>query len=208
MSSTVYELLPQLDDPEYRTFDVQDGSSVIGGQSLLSDFSPVEVSSKAWSAPRLKDRWTARQVIDPSPSQLNDYPCIALVVPVFSSRAVGALRKHLDGNGELLPLVCDTGQYYAYNVTTVADVLDRSRSQIRWRLQDRLRKVELVVADRIEHYEFDEYKLRPLSIFRIPERINEYYVTDAFATDVRSHGLRGFNLRKVWPLRPISSATI
>ena len=127
--------------------------------------------------------------------RFNDYPCVDLGIPAFSQRAVDALRDLLEPNGELLPLISDIGQYWAFNVTTVADVLDWKRSQIRWLIKPD-------AASSIERHEFFPSKLRILSIFRIPEIPHATYVTELFAARVREHGLEGFDFRKVWPLPP------
>jgi hypothetical protein len=199
VTTCVYELLPMLDTPGYHTLGLEDGCSVAHGFTLLGNFSPASVNSRTWTAQRLRDVWHTPKVLDPEPSQANDFPCISLVIPCFSSRAVSALHDLLEPNGEILPLRCDTGEYFAYNVTTVADVLDRDASVIRWLPGYSLRKIEPIIAEKIEHYEFRS-PVRDLAIFRIPENVTGWYVTAVFADRVKAHNLRGFNLRKVFPL--------
>jgi hypothetical protein len=61
---------------------------------------------------------------------LGDFPLMATHVPVFSERAVALLEQLLIENGELLPLLCEEGSYFAYNVTTVLDALDVQKSSV------------------------------------------------------------------------------
>jgi hypothetical protein len=121
-------------------------------------------------------------------------------VPTFSAKAVEALRDLLEPNGEILPLECDNGEYFAFNVTTVVPVLDRKASEIEWLAIDRLKKREGVMAEKIIHYEFHANEIEPLAIFRIPEDVTGYYVTERFFQRVEQNGLFGFDMRKVWPL--------
>lgn len=199
-ANAVYELLPMLDVPGYETFDMPNTSPVGSGDSIMADFDPRDVSTRNWQAPRLTSVWQRREVIDQLPGQVNDYPTIGLCIPLFSQRAVDALRDLLEPNGEILPVECKTGQYYAYNVTTVADVLNREMSDIDWGSWYRLKKLEPVIPDEIRYYDFYPERVAPLAIFRTPESMVTYYVTERFAERVREHDLKGFNLRKVWPL--------
>ena len=199
----VYKLLPMLDTPGYEGFGTPGGSGI-----SATEFIPKGVSTRAWQAPRLASVWGRRKVLCDKPEYLHDYPCIGFLIPALSLRAVDVLRDLLEPNGELLPLICDAGQYFAYNVTAVVDALDRDTSEIKWRAIDVLRKRELIVAEKIDHYEFRPEAVRALSIFRIPESMTGYYVTNVFADRIHDHGLRGFDLRKVWPLpRPKTGST-
>lgn len=202
IETSVFKLRPVVDTPGFKCFGIDDNSPVAHGHTLLSDFNPKDVATRNWVVPRLASVWRPRKVINSLPSQVNDYPCVGLRVPTFSARALDALRDLLEPNGEILPLESDTGQYYAYNVTTVADVLDRQASQVNWPHIYKLRKQEPVIAQDITHYVFFADRVKPLAIFRIPEDVVGYYVTDQFAQRVREHDLRGFDLRKVWPVPP------
>jgi hypothetical protein len=208
----VFELLPMLDSPDYWCFDVESGDSILGGRSLISDFYPPAESvrnERPWQVNRLSPVWTRRKVRDFHPNQTNDYPTISLRIPMFSRRAVDVLRDLLAPNGELLPLDSDAGPdaYWAYNVTTVADVLDREKSDVEWLDIDRLRlkrgePVQLIAAQNIRHYEFIREMLEPLCIFRLVEMPMYFYVTDTFTSRVAKHDLKGFNFKPVWPLPP------
>lgn len=101
----------------------------------------------------------------------------------------------------------DEGPYYAYNVLTVADVLDREASVIKWSLNSRAKKIEPVIAEEIIHHVFYADRVEPLAIFRIPERPLDYYVTDRFVERVERFDLRGMRLPKVWPIpKPYKSS--
>ncbi len=196
----VYELLPMLDDPAFSCLQSVEEEPLIAGETMSSAFRPKETKTRAWQAPMLKDRWNRPKVVDLLPSQVNDYPTVGLLVPAFSARAVDALREFLIPNGEVLPLDCDTGEFVAFNVTSVMDVLNRDMSIVEWPAEVRLKKAEPIRAVQIKHYEFVQEKVELLSIFRIPESITDYFVTERFAERVWSCGLRGFNFRKIYPL--------
>ena len=196
MTEAVYKLSPILDVPEYEGFGWHDRLHSVRGQpSATMDFQPDKAPpGEQEVAPRLADLWTPVRVIG-NVRPWNDYPCIGLSLPAFSGRAVDALRDLLEPNGELLPLISDVGEYYAYNVTTVADVLDEEKSEISWGL-------EQAYASRIIRFEFHADRLDRLAIFRIPQTTVECLVTEVFAERVREHRLQGFHLAKVWPLPP------
>jgi len=137
--------------------------------------------------------WTPQSVIG-RVRPFNDYPCITFNVPAFSRRAVDALRDFLEPNGELLPLLTSVGEYYAYNVTTVADILNHEWATVRW-FDD---KQDIALS--IDHFELHESRLDNLSIFRIVEDPVATFVTNRFAERVREHKLEGFDFIKIWPL--------
>lgn len=59
---------------------------------------------------------------------ISDFPSLATHIPVFSQQALNALKEVLDRNGQLLPLDCDEGEYFAFNVTRLCDAFDRNSS--------------------------------------------------------------------------------
>jgi hypothetical protein len=189
----VYRLDKRSDDPAFEGFAFVDKTSLLGKRNIYSDFRNFDPNDKAWQPPLLKPLWKAREVVGNVRPE-NDYPTVA-EVPAFSRRAVDALRDLLEPNGEILPLKTapGVGEYFAYHVTTIADVLDNERSVVR-RFEGKY------VAIEISHHEFMAHKLVHLSIFRIPEKPTAVFVTDIFADRVRAHSLNGFNLIKVWPL--------
>jgi hypothetical protein len=180
----VYRLDHVSDDPRYYGF----------GCRQFPEQIPENRTTRAWRVNRLAPRWKPIQVrgrVRP----FNDYPCVNLAFPAFSLRAVEALREFLEPNGELLPLKTSSGSYFAYNVTTVADVLNYKRSKINW-------LDEPITALSIERYEFFVRKLENHTIFRISEDPTSVYVTEGFVARAAEQRLRGMDFLKVWPLPP------
>lgn len=170
----------------------------MGSGSLSDDFYPDDIKSRQWTIRKIAHLWRPRTVRELPHKHTNDFPYVDFFIPTFSGRAVEALREFLEPNGELLPLRCDTGTYYLYNVLTVIDALDHEKSEIDW--MGYLSHQTKVVADNILRYEFHAERIANASIFRIVERPVDYYVTQPFVDRVLAAGLQGFNLKKVWPL--------
>jgi hypothetical protein len=207
--NTVYELKPFYDIPKYEGFAAKFNSSFLGHQWLEEDFRfPTAPSCRDWQAPRLAAVWKPVEVIGRVRS-FNDYPCIGLI-PAFSQRAIEALREFLEPNGEILPLISSVGPYYAYNITTVAHVVDLDHSDILWpKGTEKDRLVHIRRADRVDtyyapiiikRYELIPERLEGLTIFRIPEETSGAYVTEPFVARARECKLEGMNFIKVWPL--------
>ena len=130
---SVYLLEKIGNDPRYAGFQ--------GGIDFLriTDTVPQDRTNPNWRVKRLSRNWVPFAV-GGQVRKFNDYPCVNLVRPAFSMRAVDALRPFLEANGEMLPLESSAGIFFAYNLTTVADVLDLHRSRMN--------------AFQIERYEF------------------------------------------------------
>ncbi|MCI0742248.1 MAG: hypothetical protein L0Y72_24710 [Gemmataceae bacterium] len=199
---SMYKLDPITDNPKYEGFAFVREESVrgivIGGQSrLVWDFGPTDLKTQgcAWTVPPLAPYWSPQRVIG-RVRAFNDFPSVNLIIPAFSRRAVDVLREFLEPNGELLPLVSTVGEYYAYNITTVADVLDQEKSEFQWIGEKRTFND---ILD-INHYEFIADKVTGLSIFRLVERCANTYVSQMFVDRVKQHGLQGFHFTKLWPL--------
>jgi hypothetical protein len=190
----VYRLEPNVEDPRYEGFGFDHRDSVREKSCLAFDFMPDDIPTRgrAWTVTRMARLWTP-QPVSGRVRPYNDYPCCNLSIPAFSERAVEALRDLLEPNGELLPLVSVVGIYYAYNITTVADILDLDRSEVQWFDDKR------DIASTIIRHEFLPEKLEGLSIFRLVEEPALTYVTNFFVERVRAHRLRGFVFHKLWP---------
>lgn len=195
--NALYLMDPITDDPEFEGFGFDEAAMSFRnpGVPLGFDFDPEDIQTKgrAWTVTRMASIWTPQPVFGQVKSH-NDYPCVNLTIPAFSHRAVEALHDLLEPNGELLPLVSSVGEYYAYNVTTVADILDHERSEIEWFNEGR------VLALEISRYECLPQKLSGLSIFRIVEMSSSTFVHQVFVDRVREHGLRGFDFTRLYPL--------
>jgi hypothetical protein len=137
----------------------------------------------------MRDSWIPWKVEIDRPegyenSLFGDFPLLISAVPVFTERAVALLEPLLTGNGELLPLVCDEGSYFAYNVTTVLDALDVERSSL-------LRFTSGEIMN-ITHHEFFPGKVTS-PIFKIPQTpLMDVFVTEEFRAAVSKHNLKGF----------------
>jgi hypothetical protein len=194
MINAVHALSTICDIPEYEGFGWGDRTkSLTGTHDATGDFVPIKVDGRP-HARRLREVWRPKIVVGNVPSW-NDYPTVGFTVPAFSRRAVDALRDLLEPNGELLPLISDAGEYYAYNITVFADVLDVEHSEIVWGLDYKF-------ISSITRHEFHADRLNGLSIFSLPQMVLSYYVTNEFVERIREHRLNGFDVPKVWPLPP------
>jgi hypothetical protein len=191
----LYNLDCITDNPEFEGFAfVREESLRKKGERLTFDFGPGDISTKgrAWTVTPLTPIWSPQPVVGQVKLH-NDYPCVNLQIPAFSRRAVDALRDFLEPNGELLPLVSSVGEYYAYNITRVVDILDHERSEIKW--YDEKHDIAL----RIIHYVCFPERLTGLSIFRLVEKPAYTFVHQVFVDRVRQHGLQGFDFTCLWP---------
>lgn len=122
----------------------------------------------------------------------SDFPSLSPIIPVFSERAVESIGPLLKPHGEILPLDCREGVYYAFNTTCVIDALDQEQSQF-----ERFRDGR--VMD-IKRHVFDADKIGISAIFLLPYlRRSRVYVTDLFVERVQEARLTGFDFRLVWP---------
>jgi hypothetical protein len=193
----LFELAPMMDDPRFEGFGFVRRESLRGKRSLLADFMPDNMiaQGRGWTVTPLSSVWTPQPVAG-RVRPFNDHPCISLTIPAFSRRAVDGLREFLEPNGELLPLVSTVGEYFAYNIMTVADILDEVKSEIRW-LSDKHTFDQVFEIDRYECY---AERMAGLSIFRLVQRPSRTFVTQVFVDRVRQQELQGFHFIKVWPL--------
>lgn len=121
----------------------------------------------------------------------SDFPYLAPGVPVFSATAITVLRDLLEPHGEILSLLCDDGDYLAFNVTRLLDALNLERSQIQYFSDGSVMDVQ--------QYEFIAERLMGVPIFKLPQlAVSDVFVTDAFVQRVQDCGLTGFLFRPVW----------
>ena len=199
MENALYKLEKVTDNPKFEGFGFVRQESLRGDPksgigSLTRDFGTDDLKTKgrAWTVPPLAPFWSPQPVVG-RVAAFNDYPCVNMLIPVFSRRAVDALRDFLEPNGELLPLVSNIGEYYAYNITTVADILDHSKSQIIWKGE------KSVTAFEITRYECFADKMTGFSIFHLVELPSSTMVSQVFVDQVQEHDLQGFHFIKLWP---------
>lgn len=195
--TTVYQLSRITDDPRFEGFALAESPSILGRDSLDDDLTPGFVDADDnpnWRQPALGDAWAMPKATG-RVSEFNDYPCVDMVIPAFSERAVGVLKDFLEPNGELLPLETGTdSDYFAYNILTVSDALDREKSCCEFWCDPP------TTADEIDFFVFESEKVEGLSIFRIRELPTKVFVTNVFQSRVESSNLEGFVFNRVWPL--------
>lgn len=107
-------------------------------------------------------------------------------IPTFSERAITSLGDLLGAHGEFAAIEMDEPmRYFAFNATTIVDVLDEKSSEIA-----RFRSGGVMAVDK--HILLDSVTSLP-PIFKIPQtRRNTTYVNEQFVNEVQRHGLRGF----------------
>ncbi len=118
-----------------------------------------------------------------------DFPVLSGSIPAFSRRAADALEPLLRGNGELLPLRSNAGEYFALNVTRVVNALNVSHSEIAYFPDGK-------VLD-ITRYAFDAQRVPPNDIFKIPQVGTRLFVSERFAKTVEEWRLTGFLFKAV-----------
>ncbi len=132
----------------------------------------------------------------------SDCPGLFGSLPVFSLRAVKILQPILDGNGELLPLDFEQGEYFAFNITRVVDALNEAGSEI-----VRFPDGKKVLA--IKQFSFVPQKLEGVDIFKLPQQpLGMAFVTDRFVQAVRQSDLVGFNFEWLWASEQRSSSPL
>ena len=121
---------------------------------------------------------------------LGDLTLLACHIPVFSKRAVSCLEDILKGHGEILPLLSERGEYFAYNVTAIVDALDVSASEIDYLSTGRLAN--------IRRYSLHRDKIGDAMIFKLPQVTwLDVFVTDRFVKRVEECELFGFEFKPV-----------
>lgn len=194
MTIEVFELEPILDNPLFEGFASGDTPSLLGRNSIHDDFFP-ELSVAAtwdWSLVPLSKIWKPL-VVEGRVRSFNDFPCLDLMTPAFSRRAVDVLRDFLEPNGELLPLVHPAGEYYAYNCLKIVEVVDREKTKARWYNDDPR------MTSNVTFFSLFPERLSGLSIFRMRQMSMRCFVTTLFVERAVAAGLNGFHFKKVWP---------
>jgi hypothetical protein len=124
---------------------------------------------------------------------VSDTPSIGLAIPVLSEHAVGCLRHLLAPHGEFLPLACDEGVYFLYNVTTVLDALDIDHSDVIF-FDDESSRIM-----RIKTYAFIPDVVRGVDAFKLLDREkSDVFLSERVKLAAESCGLKGFDFQLVW----------
>jgi hypothetical protein len=120
-----------------------------------------------------------------------DFPSLVGFMPAFSGRAKESMGVLLEGAGEWLPLRCNEGDYWAFNVLAVADVMDEGRSQGEYLAPGRL-----LTLDKLALRGPASVAVGP--IFKLPQWLKgSALVTQRFVDLVISARLTGLDLRVV-----------
>ncbi|MBX7104570.1 MAG: hypothetical protein K1X57_10850 [Gemmataceae bacterium] len=182
----VYWLIPAVDNPLF------EGLATERDAPRLNNW-PADWCRhySTWESPRLSDTWQPIPVIG-RVRLFNDFPCINMLSPALSQRAVDLLRDLLEPNGELLPVTHSIGTYYFFNCTRVLSCLDLDKSAAsRTREGIVTRKERLVFLNEV---------VRGETVFRIRTQPPDLFCTQTFADRVAAASLQGFVFVKVWPL--------
>jgi hypothetical protein len=121
---------------------------------------------------------------------LSDFPELLGRVMVMSARAIDALGPLLEPHGELLPLQCEDGELWAFNVLTILDVMDTERSVAHWHEPGKRLSAlrELVLAEPLPD--------APPPIFKLEQwRPGRPLVTGEFLDAARTQRLTGLDPR-------------
>lgn len=178
---------------EVHILGAAEGFQTLG--AARSDFERL----RRWDGTSRAETWTPLPVTlhaseSDRPLRPSDFPSLGGPPPVFSRTGVDALADILEPRGELLPLVCDTGEFFAYNCTTIVDALDEEASEI-----DRFRSSGRI--SNIRRHAFHPQRLEGAMIFKaatIPTL--HTYVTDSFLQRTDDAHLSGFARQPVWTL--------
>jgi hypothetical protein len=168
------------DANRYATLEILDEADI----DLFIDGFEARPMAESWPAPAVRLR----------PDELRrgvpqgDFASLVGGIPALGSRAVEALGAQLEPHGELLPL---GGDYWAFNVLALADVLDEERSEADWFAAGRMSNLRRLVA----RNDLTE-PLPP--IFKLPQwRKGRALITAKLAEEIERHGLTGLDPRQV-----------
>ena len=164
-----YEWILPTDPTEFETFFALDGRRQIG-----------------WSPPHME---MIRESDANQPNKRSDFPWLGSHAPILRRSVADALQPALEAHGELLPLRC-AEPVCLYNVTSVVNALDTSRSQ--------LACFENGDIMAIERHAFSAEIIGKRSIFKLPMRSSSVYVTAEFVSLVGSIGAQGVAFEMVW----------
>lgn len=188
----IFAVRPVLDNPFFN------GLVMDGAQRLESWPPDWPEKYQTWEVARLQRQWKF-PVVAGDVEAYNDYPCVNLLFPAFSRRAVARLGETLTGNGELLLLNHTAGAFYFFNCTRLENCLDLEKTP--------LEKSGKGFYSKLEALFFDPDRIRDLTVFKVRTQPSRLFCTTRFVEQVTSAGLQGFSFLKVWPIPKGSSFT-
>ena len=115
-----------------------------------------------------------------------------MTIPTFSLRAVEKLFELIKNEVEILPLLCDEGNFSMINVTTVLDAIDYEKAKFK-----RFKSSNRIMC--FDKFAFKEDVIASYNIFKIVDMPRSYvFVTDNFVSAVKKNRLKGFSFDLVW----------
>lgn len=163
---------------------------------LQERFDSAEPLPVGWELPEVV-YWDDRQGLAEG-----DFPALGSTW-CFSAHATEVLGDDLTRAGELLPLRCPYGSYFAFHVTCFLDALDRDASQIEYCPRTKARRAAHrgpLLIGAVKKHVFRPESIGDHAIFKLAGAVlSDAYVTDRFVAKVQAHGLSGFKFRQVWP---------
>jgi hypothetical protein len=178
MSTPIYAWVT--DSDRYATLETLDEADL----DLFIDGFAAQPMAENWLAPAVRLRPDEVRRGNPP----GDFASLFGGVPILGRRAVDVLGAELEPHGELLPLEDD---YWAFNVLTLADVLDAERSEGDWFAPGRMSNLRrLVTRDDLAD---------PLpAIFKLPQwRKGRPLITAELVEEIERHGLTGLAPQQV-----------
>ena len=117
-------------------------------------------------------------------------------VMIMEKKAIDKLRPIM-GNIEILPLLCDFGDYWAINVITVLECINYEKSQFKtFPTGSRNGRPRIM---QFEKYEFIPDEVNGYHIFKIADKPkSSIFVDDVFVKAVDENGITGFKFDLVW----------
>lgn len=124
--------------------------------------------------------------------KFSNSPGLSSHIAVFDKIAVETLKDLLFGNAEILPLICEDGEFSVINVTKVLDCIDYENAEYKT-YRDGKRIM------RFTKYAFDISKVKNEHLFKIvDEPLRRPFVSDVLRNRILSNNLKGFKFELAW----------
>ncbi len=105
--------------------------------------------------------------------------------------------EHLFCNYEILPLICDFGDYWAINIMDVLDCVDYEHSEFKRFPQSTTKGTPRIM--RFIKFAFIPDKLCGFHVFKIPDLPKAHiFVDEVFVNEVSKCNITGFDFKLVW----------
>ena len=140
-----------------------------------------------------KEGWQPMKMVPADPKEHLPFGDAAyLTTPMYSRRALEVLLPLMGDSVEILPMLCDEGDYSAVNVIDVIDAIDYEKSKF-----ERFKCSGRIMC--FDKYAFVPEKVAGKHIFKIVDHPkSNSFVSDEFMQVVEKNGLTGFKSELVW----------